>query len=65
MASAIAPPASFAHVCRSWRHVGGTGHIWQGRFRAFAIQEDDHPLTVLRYIERSPLRASLVGRAER
>jgi putative transposase len=53
-----------AHVRRYRRHYGGTGHVWQGRFRAFPIQEDDHLLTVLRYIERNPLRAGLVERAE-
>lgn len=41
-----------------------TGHIWQGRFKAFPIEEDHHLLTVLRYIERNPLRAGLVARAE-
>jgi putative transposase len=41
-----------------------SGHVWQGRFRAFPIQEDDHLLAVLRYVERNPLRAGLVGRAE-
>jgi len=41
-----------------------TGHVWQGRFRAFPIQENDHLLTVLRYVERNPLRANLVTRAE-
>jgi len=39
-------------------------HVWQGRFRAFAIQEDEHLLSVLRYIERNPLRACLVERAQ-
>src|SRR5436190_578686 len=41
-----------------------TGHVWQGRFRVFPIQEDDHLLSVLRYIERNPLRAGLVTSAE-
>jgi putative transposase len=41
-----------------------TGHVWQGRFKAFPIQEDDHLLTVLRYAERNPLRAGLVTREE-
>ena len=40
------------------------GHIWQGRFKHFPIQEDEHLLTVLRYVERNPLRARLVRRAE-
>jgi putative transposase len=34
------------------------------RTKAFPIQEDEHLLAVLRYIERNPLRAGLVGRAE-
>ena len=29
------------------------GHIWQGRFKAFPVQEDDHLRVVLRYIERN------------
>jgi len=41
-----------------------SGHVWQGRFRAFPIQEDEHLLTVLRYVERNALRANLVARAE-
>ena len=36
----------------------------QGRFRSFPIQEDDHLLTVLRYIERNPVRAGLVELAQ-
>jgi putative transposase len=35
-----------------------------GGFKAFPIQEDEHLLVVLRYIERNPLRAGLVERAE-
>jgi putative transposase len=53
-----------AHVRRYHQHYHSSGHVWQGRFRAFAIQEDDHLLTVLRYIERNPVRAGLVQRAE-
>ena len=52
------------HVRRYHKHYHSTGHIWQGRFKAFPIQEDEHLLTVLRYIERNPVRANLVRRAE-
>ncbi len=52
------------HVGRYLRHYHSSGHIWQGRFRAFPVQGDEHALTVLRYIERNPLRAGLVDRAE-
>ncbi len=44
--------------------TSGTGPLYQGRFKSFPIQEDDHLLTVLRYVERNPLRANLVERAE-
>ena len=43
-------------------HSTGSGHVYQNRFKAFAVAEDDHLLTVLRYVERNPLRAGLVQR---
>ena len=52
------------HVRRYLRHYQHSGHVWQGRFKAFPIQDDNHLVTVLRYVERNPLRASLVDRAE-
>jgi putative transposase len=52
------------HVRRYHQHHHSSGHVWQGRFRAFPIEQDDHLLTVLRYVERNPLRAKLVTRAE-
>jgi len=45
-------------------HTGGTGHLYQGRFKTFPIEADTHLHTVLRYVERNPLRANLVARAE-
>ena len=53
-----------SHVRRYHRHYHGSGHVWQGRFKAFPIEQDEHLLTVLRYVERNPLRANLVERAE-
>lgn len=44
--------------------TSGTGPLYQGRFKSFPIEEDDHLLTVLRYVERNALRANLVSRAE-
>jgi putative transposase len=49
-----------SHVRRYHRHHGGSGHVWQGRFKAFPIQRDRHFLIALRYVERNPLRAKLV-----
>jgi putative transposase len=54
------------HVMR-WHvhfHSAGSGHLYQGRFKSFPIQPDDHLYTVLRYVERNALRARLVKRAE-
>ena len=51
-----------------WKHAHaavGHGHLYQGRFKSFPIEQDEHLLTVLRYVERNPLRAGLVRRAER
>jgi putative transposase len=53
-----------AHVRRYHQHYHSSGHVGQGRFRAFPIQKDEHLLTVLRYIERNPVRAELVERAQ-
>jgi len=44
--------------------TGGTGHLYQGRFKSFPIQSDNHLLTVMRYVERNPLRANFVNQAE-
>src|SRR5688572_30907818 len=57
---------SNAHV-RRWHahyHSDGEGHIYQGRFKSFPVQDDRHLLLALRYVEANPLRARLVERAE-
>jgi len=54
------------HV-RRWhlyRHTVGSGHLYQGTYKSFPIEDDDHLLTVLRYVERNPVRPTLVARAE-
>lgn len=53
-----------AHVRHYHKKRGTSGRVWQGRFKAFPIQDDGHLLTVLRYVERNPLRANLVARVE-
>lgn len=42
----------------------GTGPLYQGRYKSFLIQEDRHFLSVLKYIERNPVRAKLITKAE-
>jgi len=68
-----------SHVRRHHRRHGTSGHVWQGRYKSFPIQRrrvrrdqrvagalelGDPVLEVLRYVERNPLRAGLVDRAE-
>jgi len=52
-----------AHVKRHHRIKKTTGRIWQGRFKAFPVEQDKHLLTVMRYVERNPVRANLVSSA--
>jgi putative transposase len=54
------------HV-RRWhrhRHSDGRGHLYQGTYKSFPVQDDRHFLIVCRYVERNALRAGLVERAE-
>jgi len=46
------------------RRSAGTGPVYQGRYKSFVVQGDEHFLTLARYIEQNPLRAGLVERAE-
>ncbi len=49
-----------SHVRRQHKRQGTSGHLWQGRFKSFPVQEDHHLLTVLRYVYLNPVRARLV-----
>ncbi len=42
----------------------GTGHLYQGRYKSFPIETDSYLVQVIRYVERNPVRAKLVPRAE-
>ena len=52
-----------SHVRQHHRRNGTSGHIWQGRYKSFLIQEDRHLLVAMRYVERNPVRARLVKSA--
>lgn len=49
---------------QAYRGLAGSGHLYQGRFRSFPVEEDGHFLAVCRYVERNPLRAELVEEAQ-
>lgn len=42
----------------------GYGQLYQGRYKSFLIQNDNHLLTVLKYVERNPVRAKLARTCE-
>jgi hypothetical protein len=42
------------------RHTTGTGLVYQGRFKLFPVQSDEHFLAITRYVSRAALRAKLV-----
>ena len=46
------------------KNTKGSGHLYQGRYKSFIIEGNNHLLSVIRYVERNPLRAKLVKKAE-
>ena len=42
---------------------GWRGHLWQGRFASF-VMDEAYLIAAARYVERNPVRAGLVDRAE-
>ena len=52
------------HRWHAHRGTAGTGPVYQGRFKSFPVQADEHFVTVARYIERNPLRADMVERSQ-
>jgi putative transposase len=55
-----------AHTRRVHAETGttGTGPLYQGRYKSFMIEDDTHLFTVIKYIERNPVRAGLVRKCE-
>jgi len=58
---------SLTHTQRWHSHHkdAGTGHLYQGRYKSFPIQKDNHFLKLCRYVERNAPRAGLVKQAEK
>ena len=46
------------------RGTEGSGHLYQGRFKSFPVEVDDHFLVLCRSVERNALRAGMVAQAE-
>jgi len=45
-------------------HTAGTGHLYQGRFKTFPIQSDEHFFVACRYVDRNAFAAGLVTAAQ-
>jgi len=56
---------TLTHVRRHHKHYEiENGHLYQGRYKSFPVEEDDYFLNLCRYVESNALRAGLVTRAE-
>lgn len=53
-----------SHVRRYNKHYNSVGHVWQGRFKSFIIQDNDYLINAIRYVEANPVRAGLVNTAK-
>jgi len=53
------------HVRRHHQHyhTRGGGHLYQGRFKSFPVQEDRHFLVLCKYVEANAVRAGAVKSA--
>jgi putative transposase len=61
--SAVLRPVHLRYAQEANRRHGVTGVLWQGRFYSCPLDKD-HYWAAVRYVERNPVRAGLVERAE-
>ena len=57
-------PLHMRYAQRFNRTRGWKGHVWQGRFFSSSL-DDDYLWAALRYVERNPVRARMVRKAEK
>lgn len=46
------------------RRLGNSGRVWQNRFFSCAVEKDSYLWSVARYIERNPVKAGMLEKAE-
>jgi putative transposase len=59
----VLKPLHMRYAQRINRRQGWTGHLWQGRFFSSPL-DDAYLWATVRYVERNPVRAGMVRRAE-
>ena len=47
----------------NWRH-GRTGHVFEGHYKSIVVQDTSYLLSLLRYIHRNPVKASMCKNVE-
>lgn len=55
---------TFTQRYHSLHRSAGTGHLFQGRYKAFIVKDDKYLLQLFMYIERNAINANLVKNAE-
>ncbi len=45
-------------------NTNGSGHLYQGRYKSFLVESNEYLLTLIKYVERNPVRAKLVQKCE-
>lgn len=52
----------FRETTREWQRTRGRrGHFWERRYWACLVEDDQYALAALRYCDRNPVRAGLMG----
>ena len=59
----VLKPLHMRYAQRINRERGWKGHVWQGRYFSSAL-DDDYLWAAMRYVERNPIRAKMVRKAE-
>lgn len=44
--------------------TNGSGHLYQGRYKSFLVDKETYLFTLIKYVERNPVRAQLAGICE-
>lgn len=45
-------------------NTNGNGHLYQGRYKSFLVDEENYLLAVIKYVERNAVRAELIHSCE-
>ncbi len=45
-------------------NTNGTGHLYQGRYKSFLVETDSYLLSLIKYVERNPVRAKITDKCE-